>query len=137
MFNLPALTRPATGRIIAMVSIPGDRREAEIRAMGEIAAEYFDHIVFRETPDNRGRPVGEVNRLLREGALGVGCDPARLDAFLQEEDAVDACLRAGRPGDLVVLTPTRVDEVWARIQAFRPSEAVDRPPEALLEPAHG
>ena len=50
--------RPATGRIIGMVSIPGDRREEEIRAMGEIAAEYFDSIVFRETPDNRGRPVG-------------------------------------------------------------------------------
>jgi len=129
--------RPATGRIIGMVSIPGDRREEEIRAMGEIAAEYFDSIVFRETPDNRGRPVGEVNRLLREGALGAGCDPSRLDAFVREEDAVDACLQGGRPGDLVVLTPTRVEEVWAQIQAFRPPQAADRPSEVLLEPAHG
>src|SRR5690606_9154354 len=61
--------RPSLGRVIAMISIPGDRRDEEIRAMGEIGAEYFDHLVFRETPDNRGRAAGEVNRLLREGAM--------------------------------------------------------------------
>src|SRR5690606_2651603 len=47
--------KPHGQRSICMVSIPGDRREADIRQMGEVGAEFFDVLVFRETPDNRGR----------------------------------------------------------------------------------
>lgn len=129
--------RPSLGRVIAMISIPGDRRDEEIRAMGEIGAEYFDHLVFRETPDNRGRAAGEVNRLLREGAMLEGCDVGRIEDFLTEEEAVEYCLRAARPGDLVVLTPTRIEEVWDRIEAFRPTPVPEVAAPFLLEPAHG
>ena len=133
-----AAMKPAAGRTIAMLSIPGDRREAEIRAMGEIGAEYFDHLVFRETPDNRGRGAGEVIRLMTEGAAAAGCDAARITGLHREEEAVDACLRMARPGDLVVLTPTRVEEVWRQMLEFRPAAAGDGAPEGLLlEPPHG
>ncbi len=130
--------RPATGRTIAMLSIPGDRRDAEIRAMGEIGAEYFDRLVFRETPDNRGRPGGEVIRLMSEGAVAAGCDPARITGLHREEEAVEACLRMARPGDLVILTPTRVEAVWRQMLDFRPTAAGDGAPQGLLlEPPHG
>lgn len=133
-----AAMKPAAGRTIAMLSIPGDRREAEIRAMGEIGAEYFDHLVFRETPDNRGRGAGEVIRLMTEGASAAGCEPARITGVHREEEAVEACLRMARPGDLVVLTPTRVEAVWRQMLEFRPAAAGDGAPEGLLlEPPHG
>ena len=133
-----AAMKPAAGRTIAMLSIPGDRREAEIRAMGEIGAEYFDHLVFRETPDNRGRGAGEVIRLMSEGAAAAGCDAARITGLHREEEAVEACLRMARPGDLVILTPTRVEEVWRQMLEFRPAAAGDGAPEGLLlEPPHG
>ena len=130
--------RPAAGRTIAMLSIPGDRRDAEIRAMGEIGGEFFDCLVFRETPDNRGRPSGEVIRLMSEGAAAAACDPCRITGVHREEEAVEACLRMARPGDLVVLTPTRVEEVWRQVLEFRPAAAGDGAPEGLLlEPPHG
>ena len=130
--------RPAAGRTIGMVSIPGDRRDAEIRAMGQIGAEYFDVLVFRETPDNRGRPKGEVIRLLQEGAVSGGCDPARIHSIHEEAEAAEAALRLARPGDLVVLTPTRVEAVWEMIQGFRPEPDADGSPAGvIMEPAHG
>ncbi|WP_292037161.1 MULTISPECIES: cyanophycin synthetase [unclassified Brevundimonas] len=139
--NLVAATRPAGGKVIAMISIPGDRRTQEIAAMGEISAEFFDEVVFRETPDNRGRSPGEVIRLLAEGALRTGADASRFRGVQKEEDAVAACLEAARPGDLVVLTPTRIEAVWEQILAFRPRPVsvalgLDAPG-VILEPPHG
>ena len=109
--------------------------------MGEISAGFFDEVVFRETPDNRGRPAGEVIRLLAEGALNSGADASRFRGVQKEEEAVAACLEAARPGDLVVLTPTRIEAVWEQILAFRPtfpSSALGlNAPGVILEPPHG
>ena len=132
--------KPPGQRSICMISIPGDRREADIRQMGEIGAEHFDVLVFRETPDNRGRGKGEVMRLLAEGARAAGCAPNRIHEVYEEAEAADLCLRLAEPGDLVVLTPTRVEAVWKQIQDFRPQRAAPpelTPADAVLEPPHG
>src|SRR5690606_13328322 len=121
------------------LSVPGDRRNEEMLAMGEIGAEYFDRLVFRETPDNRGRPGGEVIRLLSQGAEAAGCTRDRILGVRREEEAVAACLNMARPGDLVVLTPTRIADVWAQVLAFtpQPERATEIPIEFILEPPHG
>jgi len=127
-------------RSIAMLSVPGDRRDEEILAMGEIGAEYFDRLVFRETPDNRGRPAGEVIRMMTEGALRGGIDPGHIQGVYREEDAVGVCLRMARPGDLVVLTPTRVDAVWRQVLEYRPystPQTNSAVRDIILEPPHG
>jgi cyanophycin synthetase len=127
------------GRSIAMLSVPGDRRDQEIIEMGEIGAEHFDQLVFRETPDNRGRPGGDVIRLLTQGAKSAGCASERITGIRKEEEAVAACLQMARPGDLVILTPTRIESVWRQVQAFepRPSPPSPPPPAFILEPPHG
>lgn len=132
--------RPAGQRSICMISIPGDRRPDDIRLMGEIGAAHFDVLVFRETPDNRGRGKGEVMRLMREGAEAAGCAPARIHEVYEESEAAELCLQLAEPGDLVVLTPTRVEAVWQIIQDFRPVRAGpggEAGAEVLLEPPHG
>lgn len=112
--------RPGHGRVIGMVSIPGDRRDEDIRRMGELAAEIFDEMVFREAPDGRGRGVGEVNALLSEGAIRAGAEPGRVRRIIDELEAARYCLQAARPGDLVVLMPSAVDAVWRTVAEFRP-----------------
>lgn len=113
--------RPDYNRIIGMASIPGDRRDQDIREMGELAAGLFDEVVFREAPDGRGRPPGEVTGLMVEGALAMGLDPSRVHSIIEEAAAAEFCLRLGRPGDLVVLMPTSVEAVWAQVLAFSPT----------------
>ena len=131
-------SRPETGRTIAMLSVPGDRRDQEILEMGAIGSEYFDDLVFRETPDNRGRPTGEVIRLLTQGAVEAGCTKDRIRGVVREEDAVKECLRMARCGDVVVLTPTRIDAVWRQVLDFAPEPSAGlMPDQTLLEPAHG
>lgn len=114
------LMRPAYRRVIGMVSIPGDRRDEDILAMGAIAARTFDDLVFREAPDGRGRACGEVNSLLTDGALQAGFPSQNLHRVLDEHDAAQACLAMARPLDLVVLLPSDINGVWAQVEAFRP-----------------
>lgn len=139
--RLVSAVRPPGGRSIAMISIPGDRRDVEILAMGEISAEFFDEIVFRETPDNRGRPAGEVIRLLAEGAALAGADGRRFRGVQREDEAVTACLEAAGPGDLVILTPSVVESVWRQILNFQPRAQSSglglNEAGVILEPPHG
>ncbi|AWN24559.1 cyanophycin synthetase [Deinococcus irradiatisoli] len=115
-------------RLIGMVSVPGDRRDADIREVGACAARTYDELVFREGPDGRGRPRGEVMALLQAGALEAGFAPERLHLEMEELDAVDVTLRLARPGDLVAIMPTQVDAVWRQIQAFTPDAGTQSAP---------
>jgi len=125
------------GLILGMIGLPGDRRDSDLRDVGARAARMFDEIMFREGPDGRGRELGTINKLMAEGALAAGKNPAAIHLLADEEAAADLCLARARPGDTVVLTPTDVDGIWARVQAF----ALGPPPLRNLETqpvaAHG
>lgn len=126
--------RPNYNRVIGSVSTPGDRRPDDIREMGRIAAHAFDLLVFRELPDNRGRPPGEVIGLLREGALSAGADPAKIVCVRPEEEATAICLKSAAPGDLVILTPTKIEATWKQVLEFVPKPCGTT---AFGEPMHG
>lgn len=115
------IIRPLEARVLATISMPGDRRDEDIREMGRLAGGELDLVIFRELPDTRGRPPGEVVRLLAEGAREAGCSSDRIVMALAEEDATEECLSRARPGDLVILTPTKVEAVWQQMLAFKPS----------------
>lgn len=108
-------------RVLGMVSIPGDRRDCDIVEMGQLAGEIFDEIVFREAPDGRGRPRGETNGLMSQGAMQAGTSPDRVHRIVDEMDAVDTVLQLGGRGDLIVIMPSAIQAVWDRIRAFQPT----------------
>lgn len=112
-------------RVIGVVSIPGDRRDEDIAAMGRLAAEYFDEIIFRERPDGRGRAPGGVLTLLSDAAISHGLAADRVRRILDEEVAVQTALQLARREDLVVLLPTEVEQVWRQTLAFRMGPAAD------------
>ena len=119
--DLIARLRPSVGRVIGVVSIPGDRRDADILEMGQIAAALFDDLIFRERPDGRGRAAGSVVSLLTDGALAAGFAPDHLHRILSETEAIDAALRMARPGDLVLVFPSGVEAAWRQVAAFTPA----------------
>ena len=114
-------------RVIGHVSTPGDRRDEDIREIGRIAGSELDIVVFREFPDNRGRPEGEIMQLLKEGALSVGCPEENIRCVYKETDATDECLNMARPGDLVILTPSDIETTWKQVTGFEPTFIESRP----------
>ena len=108
-------------RTIGSVSMAGDRRDEDIIELGRIAAGIFDELIFREDPSTRGRPRGEVMRLLREGALEAGRTDDHLHLIAGEAASTAAALAMGRPGDLIVVTPTDVRGAWQQVNEFKPA----------------
>ncbi len=52
---------------IGVISGTGDRRDEDIRELGEISANYFDEIIIRCDKNLRGRTAEEIIGLLKEG----------------------------------------------------------------------
>ncbi|WP_019587478.1 cyanophycin synthetase [Deinococcus apachensis] len=125
--------RPPRGRVIGVMGVAGDRRNEDMRRMGELAAGAFDELIVREDDLRRGRRVGEGARLVTEGALEAGLSPEHLHTILSEPEAVDFALRQARQGDLVVILVTEVEETWRQIRDFDSSGVLPRPPG---EPSH-
>jgi cyanophycin synthetase len=52
---------------IGVISGTGDRRDEDIRELGEISAQYFDEIIIRCDKNLRGRTAEDIIGLLKEG----------------------------------------------------------------------
>jgi cyanophycin synthetase len=125
--GLVAKLRPRHRRTIGLIGVGGDRRDEDIREMGALATSFFDTVVFKEDADLRGREAGETASLLHDGARRIEARAVELSIVLQEQEAVNYCLRAAMPGDLVVLTADDVEAVWRKLCDFAAAPA---PPEA-------
>ncbi len=59
----------------AVLTVPGDRRDEDIREMGRISGENFDRIVIRKGSYLRGREASEIAGLLQQGIDEAGTSP--------------------------------------------------------------
>ncbi len=106
-------------RRIGVIATAGDRRDEDMRELGEVAARHFDLLVVREDKRLRGRPSGQVAALIEDGARAAMADGARCGVVEQVHDEMQATRRAldlAGTGDLVVLCVDSHTAVWSEIQ---------------------
>jgi cyanophycin synthetase len=107
-------------RRIGVIASPGDRRDKDIRELGEVAARHFDALLVREDRNLRGRQPGEIAGLLADGARAAIAQGARcrsLEVVLDELEATKLALDRANPGDLVVLCADQVDAIVDELQS--------------------
>src|SRR4029453_5253206 len=63
-------------RRTGVIASPGDRRDKDIRELGEVAARHFDALIVREDRNLRGRQPGEIAELVAAGARTSADDGA-------------------------------------------------------------
>jgi cyanophycin synthetase len=103
-----------------VIASPGDRRDKDIRELGEVAARHFDALIVREDRNLRGRRPGEVAELVAGGARAAAADGARcrsLEVVLDELEASRLALDRANPGDLVVLCADQVEAIVDELQS--------------------
>jgi cyanophycin synthetase len=114
---LDFVRRMPAARRLALLSVPGDRRDEDLGEIGRLCA-GLDLAIFKEHADyRRGRPAGETARIMADGARSAGVPRDRVWWFEDERDAVAAALNVMQPGDVVVLV---ADDASAVREQLRP-----------------
>ncbi|MFO0824326.1 MAG: cyanophycin synthetase [Gemmataceae bacterium] len=102
-----------------------DRRDADLRQMGELIARVFDRVILYRDWGHSGRADGELNRVLCDGIAAAG---RTIDVTEVEGEfvAIDAALASTRAGDLVVLGVDSIEAAIARVEAHRAGQSVQQ-----------
>ncbi|MEA2523399.1 MAG: cyanophycin synthetase, partial [Thermomicrobiales bacterium] len=111
-------------RRIAVISMPGDRKDDDIIAFGRLAAETFDELILREDTNTRGRPSGEIASILRNTIVSSGLSPDRVSIVLDEFDAVREAVNRSAKDELVVLMIDKPAAVWEELTTVAGARAI-------------
>ena len=136
------------GRRIVVMAGPGDRRDEDLKAIALAVAGRFDHYICRRDDQLRDRAPEEVPRILAQALREAGVPESRIEIIPDEREAIEAALRMGATGDLLLVFADHLTRSWKQIIKFRPagsgaepsaagtpspvSALVERPPEASL-----
>jgi cyanophycin synthetase len=116
--------RMGVQRTLAVITMPGDRRDEDIRAFGCLAGQHFDELIIREDTNTRGRPRGAIAALLRDAAIEAGMDPASVSIVLDELHSVREAIERADRDELVVLLVDKPAKVWDELMTLKGARAV-------------
>jgi cyanophycin synthetase len=108
------------GRRLVVVAGPGDRRDEDIRAIAEAVAGKFDHYICRRDDGLRGRASDEVPQMIAEVLRARGVADSAISLIPDEQEAIDAALRMGLPGDLLLIFADALTRSWKQVTKFKP-----------------
>jgi cyanophycin synthetase len=112
-----------TGRRIVVLAGPGDRRDEDLVAIAHAVAGRFDHYICRRDDSLRDRAPDEVPRLQAAALQAQGVPGRAISIIPDEQEAIDAALRMGQPGDLLLVFADALVRSWKQITKFRPDGA--------------
>jgi len=110
--------RRAAPRAIAVIGIPGDRRDDDHVEYGRLAGHTFDHVIVREDKNLRGRKPGEGAELVLSGVQRAQKEGGRVsDSSIVRDELQSAVegLRAATQGDVVVICADNITGVYRQV----------------------
>jgi cyanophycin synthetase len=107
---------------IGIISGTGDRRDNDIRELGEISAQYFDEIIIRCDKNLRGRTADEIINLLKQGIEKVNPNMPIL-TIADENEALEYIYAHQQPGALYTIMCDVVAGALDKIRELKEREA--------------
>jgi cyanophycin synthetase len=124
------LRRGEFRRKLVVMNAVGDRRDDDIRDIGEVLGGVADEVyLYEDAHYRRGRSPGEITTLLTRGLEHAGMPGERINVLPAEDAAVAKALEAARPGD-IVLVMTAHGEVALSLLRARGRTRVNAPSSA-------
>mgnify|MGYP003503007083 FL=1 len=108
-----------TGRRIVVLAGPGDRRDEDLRAIADAVAGRFDHYICRRDDSLRERAPDEVPKLQAAQLQLRGVPASAISIIPDEQEAIEAALNMGQPGDLLLIFADALIRSWKQITKFR------------------
>ena len=107
---------------VGIISGTGDRRDEDIRELGEISAKYFDEIIIRQDKHLRGRTAENIVELLIEGINSVKGKEIPVTVILNEKEAIMYAYNTAKPGSLITIMCDVVAEAIDLIRTLKEKE---------------
>ena len=117
-----------TGRRIVVLAGPGDRRDEDLVAIAKAVAGRFDHYICRRDDNLRDRSADEVPRIQAQALRDAGVAQSAISIIPDEQDAIDAALRMGESGDLLLVFADALVRSWKQITKFKSISSVAATP---------
>jgi cyanophycin synthetase len=114
MAELAGRLEPA-GKSTIVMSVPGDRRDEDIRESIAACLPQFTHFVCKADINKRGRGHDELPQLMRKFLLELGVDDKNISTFSDENEAIESALNSAEEGDLLVITADDLPRAWKQI----------------------
>ena len=115
-----ALRLDVTGRRIVVLAGPGDRRDEDLVAIANAVAGRFDHYICRRDDNLRDRAPDEVPRIQAQALRAAGIPGSAISIIADEQEAIEAALRMGEAGDLLLIFADALTRSWKQITKFKP-----------------
>jgi cyanophycin synthetase len=106
---------------VGIISGTGDRRDEDIRELGEISAQFFDEIIIRCDKNLRGRTADEIINLLKEGIEKVNTNVPTI-IIPNEDEALEYAYANTAPGSLVTIMCDVVARALDKIKELKERE---------------
>jgi cyanophycin synthetase len=119
-----------TGRRIVVLAGPGDRRDEDLVAIAKAVAGRFDHYICRRDDNLRNRAADEVPKIQAQALREAGVQQNAISIIPDEQEAIEAALRMGESGDLLLIFADALVRSWKQITKFKPEGAVTAKPAA-------
>jgi cyanophycin synthetase len=106
---------------IGIIAGVGDRRDADIIALGALAAKMFDEVVIRQDRNLRGRSENEIIDLMVQGMHSV--DPNKKHVVIPSEpEAIDYAFKNAKKGSFIVICSDVVPDALDQVMKFKDVE---------------
>jgi cyanophycin synthetase len=116
-----------TGRRIVVLAGPGDRRDEDLVAIAKAVAGRFDHYICRRDDNLRNRAPDEVPRIQAQALRAGGVLQSAISIIPDEQEAIDAALRMGESGDLLLIFADALVRSWKQITKFKSASTAVTP----------
>ncbi len=114
----------APGRRIRMAAGTGNRRDEDIKEYGLTISRFYDHVVIADT-DTRGRPLGEVADLVKQGLMEGGLKEENISLVYDGREATQATLDMAKKGDIIVLQADDVQTVLQDVLDYKETRLLE------------
>ena len=106
---------------IGLIAGTGDRRDEDLRDLGRLAAEMFDHILLRQEDHLRGRTRENIMGLIKEGIREVNPD-LLVNELDGKVDAIKHAMSLAKPGAFITVLSDAVHGAIAIVQDYQDRE---------------
>jgi cyanophycin synthetase len=106
---------------IGIITGTGDRRDDDIRDLGRIASEMFDHIIIRQDKFLRGRQAEDIVRLLVEGIQEKHPDKS-YEYIPKEVEALRHAFSIAKPGTFITALSDVIDNAIEVVESYMEEE---------------